>query len=47
MQYYTPDTIAAELAASGFTAEAFVEMETGEPWQGNATPFFFIARHEG
>jgi hypothetical protein len=47
MQYYTPCTIAAELAATGFIADGFLEMESGEPWHGGATPFFVIARREG
>jgi SAM-dependent methyltransferase len=47
MQYNTPETIAAELAAAGFTADACVEIESGEPWHGGATPFFVIARRAG
>ncbi len=44
MQYYTTETIAAELADAGFIADDFVEMESGEPWQDDATPFFVNAR---
>ena len=44
MQYYEPETVAAELAASGFTAEAFLDVETGAPWQPGPTPFFVVAR---
>lgn len=44
MQYYTPDTIAAELAASGFAADAALDFVTGEPWQEGATPIAIVAR---
>lgn len=43
MQYFTPDRIADELADTGFRAEAFLEVETGAPWDGGATPFFVAA----
>jgi SAM-dependent methyltransferase len=43
MQYYTPESIAAELSVSGFVVEAVLEVETGEPWAGGATPFFVVA----
>ena len=43
MQYYTPESIAAELSASGFNLEATLEVETGAPWAGGATPFFVVA----
>ena len=44
MQYYTPEAIAAELAEAGFVADAFVEVGSGEPWHGGATPFFVVSR---
>ena len=47
MKYFTPDQITAELAAAGFRAEAFLEVETGVPWQGGATPFFVVAARAG
>ena len=44
MQYFTPETISAELADAGFAVDAVLEVETGLPWQGGATPFFVVAR---
>ena len=44
MQYYTPQSIAAELAKSGFAAEAAVEFVTGEPWQDGAMPIAIVAQ---
>ena len=44
MQYYTPDSIGAELVASGFVAEAALDFVTGEPWQEGATPIAIVAR---
>lgn len=47
MQYFTPDSIAAELADAGYAVEAPVEVGSGKPWAGGATPFFVIARRAG
>lgn len=44
MQYFTPATIADELALAGFAVEAQLEFETGFAWQGGATPLTLIAR---
>lgn len=44
MQYYTPETIAAELAASGFVADAALDFVSGEPWHEGATPIAILAR---
>ena len=44
MQYFTPQSIAAELTASGFAMEAAVEFVTGASWQGGATPIAIVAR---
>lgn len=44
MQYYTPDSIAAELAASGFVADATLDFVTGAPWQEGAVPIAIVAR---
>ena len=44
MQYYTPTSIAAELAQSGFAVEATLDIASGEPWTESATPFFVVAR---
>ena len=44
MQYFTPATIADELAQAGFAVEAQLEFDTGFAWQGGATPLTLIAR---
>lgn len=44
MQYYTPASIAAELAAADFAADAALDFVTGEPWQEGATPIAIVAR---
>jgi hypothetical protein len=44
MQYYTPQSIAAELARSGLAVDAAVEFVTGEAWQDGATPIAIVAQ---
>ena len=44
MQYYTPASIAAELAQSGYVVEASLEVATGLPWQESPTAFVVLAR---
>lgn len=44
MQYYTPDSITAEVLAAGYSAVEIVDFETGGPWSGGATAFAVIAR---
>lgn len=43
-QYFTPATIAEELARAAFVVEAQLEFDTGFAWQGGATPLTLIAR---
>jgi SAM-dependent methyltransferase len=43
MQYFAPESITAELTASGFEVETLLEVDTGEAWQGGATPITVIA----
>lgn len=42
MQYFTPATITAELAAAGFTVDFTCDL-TGHPWPTTPTPFFIAA----
>ncbi len=44
LQYYTPASISAELAAAGFTDIGIADVATGGPWDGSATAFAVIAR---
>ena len=44
MQYYTPDTITAEVLATGYASVDIVDFATGEPWPGGASAFAVIAR---
>lgn len=46
MQYYTPESIATELAEAGFAAHAFNEIGSGLAWKGEATPFFVTATRQ-
>lgn len=43
MQYYTPQSLAAELAAAGFRASEALDFVTGAPWQPAASAFAVIA----
>jgi len=43
MQYYTPQSIAAELAGAGFSASEPLDFATGAPWQPSATAFAVMA----
>lgn len=43
MQYYSPDSIAAELAAAGLRVAGTSDLMTGEPWQASATAFAVVA----
>ena len=44
MQYYTPDTITAEVLAAGYSAVDIVDFATGGPWPDDASAFAVIAR---
>jgi SAM-dependent methyltransferase len=46
MQYFTPDKIADELKTAGFTVEAQLEFDSGEPWLGGPTPITLVARSQ-
>ena len=44
MQYYTPETITAEVLAAGYSAVDIVDFATGGPWPDGASAFAVIAR---
>lgn len=44
MQYYTPETISAEVLAAGYSSAEIADFATGGPWPGGATAFAVIAR---
>jgi SAM-dependent methyltransferase len=44
LQYYTPDSVTAELSAAGFTEVRIADFATGGPWDGTASAFAVIAR---
>lgn len=43
-QCFSPESLSAELAASGFAAEAFLDFATGAPWQPGSSPLLALAR---
>lgn len=43
LQYYTPDSIAAELSAAGFNDVEIAGIATGGAWDGSASAFAVIA----